>query len=350
MVSFQDESRYHQSMKHPILFVGFLAIVLTSCDLALPSLVSSSTSEGESSSSLDVPSSSLSSASSPSEDNVSSLSTSTDLPDTSSSLAESSSVSPTSSSSLLSSLAPSVSSSQPLVTIASNASQYYQSISPSLSGEALKNALDLLISGNVRVSYDWSRFESADESLTETNKVITIYPRRNYLKTAHVSGNAGAHWNREHTYPQSKISGAAVNDNHHIFADDWKTNGARSNYRFGIVNPTEANRVKDSSGLNTDNYEGGGFFLPNDTAKGEVARATLYMNTLYGYTLEGNFQTSELAVLWALQYPPTNRDMQRNNRVYTNQGNRNPYVDHASYICLVYGMTSVATRQACGLA
>jgi endonuclease I len=210
--------------------------------------------------------------------------------------------------------------------------------------------LDLLISSNVSVGYDWWRFESADESLTETNKVITIYPRRNYLKTAHVSGNQGATWNREHTYPQSKISGAAVNDNHHIFADDWKTNGARSNYRFGLVSLTENNRVKDSSGLNTDNFEGGGFFLPNDTAKGEVARATLYMNTYYGYTLEGNFQTSELAVLWALQYPPTNRDMQRNNRVYTNQGNRNPYVDDTSYICLVYGMTSVATRQACGLA
>jgi endonuclease I len=210
--------------------------------------------------------------------------------------------------------------------------------------------LDLLISSNVRVSYDWWRFESADESLTETNKVITIYPRRNYLKTAHVSNNLAARWNREHTYPQTKISGAAVNDNHHIFADDWKTNGARSNFRFGIVSPTENNRVKDSSGLNTDNFEGGGFFQPNDTAKGEVARATLYMNTYYGYSLEGNFQTSELAVLWALQYPPSNRDMQRNNRVYTNQGNRNPYVDHASYICLVYGMTSVATRQECKLA
>jgi len=241
-------------------------------------------------------------------------------------------------------------SSQSIITMATNAPSYYNGISPSLTGEALKNALDLLISSNVRVSYDWWRFESADESLTETNKVITIYPRKNYLKTSHVSGNQGATWNREHTYPQSKISGAAVNDNHHIFADDWKTNGARSNYRFGIVSPTEANRVKDSSGLNTDNFEAAGFFEPNDTAKGEVARATLYMNTLYGYTLEGNFQSSELAVLWALQYPPTNRDMQRNNRVYTNQGNRNPYVDHASYICLAYGMTSLATRQVCGIA
>jgi len=235
-------------------------------------------------------------------------------------------------------------------TIASNAPSYYQNINPNLTGESLKNALDLLISTNVNVSYDWSRFESADESMTETNKVLTIYPRRNYLKTAHVSGNTASTWNREHTYPQSKISGAAVDDNHHIFADDWKTNSTRGNFKFGMVSKSESTRVKDSSNLTTDNYVGGGFFEPNDAAKGEVARATLYMNTYYGYTLENNFQTAEMAILWAIQYPPTDRDMQRNNRVYTNQRNRNPYVDSAAYICGVYGQMSLATRQVCGLA
>lgn len=235
-------------------------------------------------------------------------------------------------------------------TIASNAPAYYQSINPQLTGEALKQALDLLISTNVKVSYDWYRFEAADESMTETNKVLTIYPRRNYLKTAHVSGNAANTWNREHTYPQSKINGAAVNDNHHIYSDDWKTNSTRGNFKFGIVTKSESTRVRDSSNAVTDNYVGGGFFEPNDAAKGEVARATLYMNTYYGYTLTDNFQTAEMAVLWALQYPPTDRDMQRNNRVYTNQGNRNPYVDSAANICGVYGQTSLATRQACGLA
>lgn len=330
---------------HPILLLSWLTGILTGCtSITFPSLstsnlsllISSTSQELSSETSVSTLVSSSMVSSTSSIASTSSLPSSSTLPSTSSSESSSSSLSSTS-----------ISSSQSNITLATNAPAYYNGISPSLSGEALKNALDLLISSNVRVGYDWWRFESADESLAETNKVITIYPRRNYLKTAHVSGNASAHWNREHTYPQSKISGTAVNDNHHIFADDWKTNGARSNYRFGIVSPTDANRVKDSSGFNTDNFEAAGFFLPNDTAKGEVARATLYMNTLYGYTLEGNFQTSELAVLWALQYPPTNRDMQRNNRVYTNQGNRNPYVDHASYICLVYGMTSVTTRQVC---
>lgn len=338
---------------HPIILLTWVTGILTGCtSIPFPSLSSSDVSLLPSSPSQVISSEALvsTSISSSTVSSTSTMVSTSSLPSTSYLPSTSSSASSSTLPSTSSSPSTSITSSQSNITLATNAPAYYNGISPSLSGEALKNALDLLISSNVSVGYDWSRFESADESLTETNKVITIYPRRNYLKTAHVSGNQGATWNREHTYPQSKISGAAVNDNHHIFADDWKTNGARSNYRFGFVSPTENNRVKDSSGLNTDNFEGGGFFLPNDTAKGEVARATLYMNTYYGYTLEGNFQTSELAVLWALQYPPTNRDMQRNNRVYTNQGNRNPYVDHASYICLVYGMTSIATRQACGLA
>lgn len=319
-------------------------MTLMSCDIPFPSAPSSAITSA--SSSLSV-----------SEISLSSVTTSSLVSSSSSvsSVIESSSVSSASSESISSSSVASSSSTSSNVpvftfTIASNAPAYYQNINPQLTGEALKQALDLLISTNVNVSYDWFRFESADESMTETNKVLTIYPRRNYLKTAHVSGNTANTWNREHTYPQSKISGAAVNDNHHIYADDWKTNSTRGNFKFGIVSKSDSTRVRDSSNTVTDNYVGGGFFEPNDAAKGEVARATLYMNTYYGYTLTDNFQTAEMAVLWALQYPPINRDMQRNNRVYTNQGNRNPYVDSAANICGVYGQTSLATRQACGLA
>lgn len=340
----------------------FISTLLSACDIPFSSNASSlsiiSSQENSSFlssqiSSLDssladtsLTESSITNTSISSSDSISLISSS----ETSSQLVSSISSVTSSSSSLTTSV---VNSSAPvsLITIPSNAPNYYQNISPSLSGEALKNALDILISSNIDVDYSWWRYESADESLTETNKVITIYPRRNYLKTAHVSGNTAATWNREHTYPQSKISGSALDDNHHIFADDWKTNSTRGNYRFGIVSTKNSStQVKDSSNLVTDNYVAGGFFEPNDAAKGEVARATLYMNTLYGYTLDGNFQSNELAVLWALQYPPTNRDMQRNNRVYTNQGNRNPYIDSRDYICLVYGMTSFNTRQACGLA
>lgn len=335
------------------VYLIFLSLILSACDLPFDSSSNGNSSNNQSiESSLNDSISSIEiSNESTSIEVASSIVSSSSNPESISSSEAVSSIIPSSSSTVPSSNSETSSAPVSLITIPSNAPNYYQSISPSASGEALKNALDLLISANVDVDYNWWRYESADESLTETNKVLTIYPRRNYLKSAHVSGNSAATWNREHSYPQSKISGAALDDNHHIFADDWKTNSTRGNYRFGIVTTKNSStQVKDSSNLVTDNYVAGGFFEPNDAAKGEVARATLYLNTIYGFAIDGNFQTTELAVLWALQYPPTNRDMQRNNRVYTNQGNRNPYIDNRDYICLVYGMTSANTRQACGLA
>jgi endonuclease I len=186
--------------------------------------------------------------------------------------------------------------------------------------------------------------------------VITIYPKVNYPKQNQVGSNQPpGYWNREHTYPQSKISTTAKSDTHHIFADDHFTNTQRGSRRFGDVENTEANRVKDSLNRPTNNYQtipyqdSSGYFEPNDQAKGEVARATLYLNTLYGLSLDGNFETAELAVLWALNHPVDDWSQRRNNRVYDVQGNRNPYIDRPEWICAVYGTTSNATRQACGL-
>ncbi len=211
----------------------------------------------------------------------------------------------------------------------------------------MKSALNALIIQNRSTSYEWWRFESADQDLVNTSNVLTIYARVTYAKTAHVDNQTPNRWNREHSYPQSKISSPATEDNHHIFADDWKTNSDRGNKLFADLNPASSTRVIDSGGRTTDNYMTGSYFEPNDAAKGEVARATLYLNTLYGYTLENNFQTAELAVLWALHYPVTDWAMTRNNRVYTNQHNRNPYIDNQAYICKVYGNTTTTTAQLC---
>lgn len=269
----------------------------------------------------------------------------------SSSSSEASSSSESSSSSSSSSSSPSSSTSSSStsgVSVPTNAPSYYNSISPSLTGDSLKNALDVLISANVSVSYDWSRFLIVDQSLTDSNSVFTIYPKVNYPKANQVGGSQPpGYWNREHTYPQSKISGAATSDTHHIFADDHKTNSQRGNKPFADIANTEVNRVYDSLDRPTLNYQTSSYFEPNDEAKGEVARATLYLNTLYGYAIENNFQSKELAVLWAIQYPVTDWSMTRNNRIYSAQGNRNPYIDHPQWICDVYGQTSTATMEAC---
>jgi endonuclease I len=89
-------------------------------------------------------------------------------------------------------------------------------------------------------------------------------------------------------------------------------------------------------------------FEPCDAAKGEIARAVMYGTVMYSYTMTNEIKSIELALKWHLQHPNTERDIRRNNVVYGNQGNRNPFVDHPEYACKIWGNTNSATKSLCG--
>ena len=229
----------------------------------------------------------------------------------------------------------------------SNEGNYYTSVTGNETPSALKSKLKGLISTGTNESYNWSRYEAADESEGDASKVLLIYSRINLSKTAHVSGSVG--WNREHSFAKSLFNdqAPAVNDNHHIFADDNKTNGHRGNKAFNELNPATSTRSIDSYGNTTNNYYTSTYFMPNDLAKGEVARATMYMNTRYDYSVTLNFFSVELMLEWHLANPVTNREIYRNNTVHHLQGNRNPYIDRQDWACYIYGNTNSATQSLC---
>lgn len=204
------------------------------------------------------------------------------------------------------------------------------------SGSSLLNSLKSIVGGSISRSYDWSRFEKVDEDPNNSSNVFCIYSRTSYGKSAHVSGNAADRWNREHTYPQSKISKEAAKDSILIFADDWKTNGARGNYVFGEVTHNSSTAVKDSANRVTANYRQGSTFEPCDAAKGEVARATLYTYVVYGHSVTGNFTSLDLCLKWNREFPVTTWEILRNNRNYSAQGNRNPFIDHPEFADLLF--------------
>ena len=183
---------------------------------------------------------------------------------------------------------------------------------------------------------DWTRYEKVDEDPNNSSNVFCIYSRSSYPKNAHVSGNAANKWNKEHTYPQSKISSDAKRDSIHIFADDWKTNGARSNYQFSEVAHNSSTAVKDSGNRVTANYKSGSYFEPCDAAKGEVARATLYIYVKYGHSVTGNFSSLDLCLKWNREFPVTTWEILRNNRNYSEQHNRNPFIDHPEFADLMF--------------
>lgn len=219
----------------------------------------------------------------------------------------------------------------------------YYSQCEDLSGSSLQSKLKS-INAPVSPSYDWSRYEDADEALDDPNSVLCVYTRHNIPKSNHCgSSYAWDKWNREHVWTQSAYP-ASDKDNHNIFACEGQINNYRGNLPFdegGTVvtvfgHVTECKMVKDVS------------FEPCDDAKGEIARAVMYGTVMYSYTMTNEIKSIELALKWHLQHPNTERDIRRNNIVYENQGNRNPFVDHPEYACKIWGNTNSATKSLCG--
>lgn len=225
-------------------------------------------------------------------------------------------------------------------------SGYYADVD-NLTGDALKNGLKTLLAKNRNVSYAWSRFTSADEDPNNKNNVMLIYSRISMDKNQQDHGTDGYFWNREHTFPNSKISGDADNDNHIIFASEKKVNGTRGSKKMGYVDGGSV--VKDYNGVATTCRVTSNLFDPHNVSRGIVARSTMYAAVAYGLDPLSNFESYDTLFEWATEYPVDADAIRRNEVVYSNQKNRNPFVDHPEYACKIWGSKTAKTRQICGM-
>ena len=218
----------------------------------------------------------------------------------------------------------------------------YYSQCEGLSGSALEAKLKS-INAPQSPSYDWSRYEDADEALDDSNSILCVYTRHNIPKSNHCGSYAWDKWNREHVWTQSAYP-ASASDNHNIFACEGQINNYRGNlpYDEGGTVVTVFGHVTECKMVSGVSFE------PCDAAKGEIARAVMYGTVMYSYTMTNEIKSIELALKWHLQHPNTERDIRRNNIVYGNQGNRNPFVDHPEYACKIWGNTNSATKSLCG--
>jgi endonuclease I/chitodextrinase len=160
-------------------------------------------------------------------------------------------------------------------------------------------------------------------------------------------------YNREHIIPQSVFNESApmVSDAHSITPTDGKVNGLRSAFPHGIV-ATASKTTLNGSKLGSSGVAGysGTVFEPIDEFKGDIARmylyfATRYENTVSGYSydmFDGSsdkvFTTAFLNMLltWHAQDPVNAREIARNNAIYAQQNNRNPYIDHPEYVQAIW--------------
>lgn len=190
-------------------------------------------------------------------------------------------------------------------------------------------------------NYDNDNFRDADEAQLSNTEIISLYTRHTIRKSnsgASDGNYAWNRWNREHIYTQTRFPNS-IYDNHNIFACEGYTNQQRSDRKYADVRKVfyDVTEIVTEDGHNTGCYFKGDYFEPQDAAKGEVARAILYCSVYYGYALSDIAYNADTILKWNAEHQVTDREIYRNNRVYYNQGNRNPFVDHPSYASKIYG-------------
>lgn len=166
--------------------------------------------------------------------------------------------------------------------------------------------------------------------------------------------------NREHSFPKSWWGGSektsAYVDLNHLYPSEARANQAKSNFPLGEVDHSE--KIRFENGISTVGYpvrgQGGGcehVFEPADEYKGDFARTYFYMATCYqqGLTWKYTYMVNQteyptlngwaadMLLKWHRDDPVSQKEIDRNNVVYSIQNNRNPFIDHPELAEYIWG-------------
>jgi endonuclease I len=199
---------------------------------------------------------------------------------------------------------------------------YYASIN-GLSGTALKTELTRIIStGMLSLGYSSTSYilDETDADPARPGNILLVYNR------ASVSGvwDGASTWNKEHVWPQSKLGSASDSDLNNLRPSNPSINSDRGNLAF-------------VAGTGTFGARSGGWF-PGEDDKGDIARIVFYMNTRWGLAIDANIGNLATFIEWHTTDPVDAFEINRNNQIYLNQNNRNPYIDHPELVGIVYGV------------
>ncbi|KQT23266.1 endonuclease I [Chryseobacterium sp. Leaf405] len=265
-----------------------------------------------------------------------------------------------------------------------------------LTGYALKSKLhDIIAAKNINWNYgdlqnlfnqtDLDRYY--DHDTTNTTILLDIYsekpdgPDSYEYTSSQMIGSAGAEglgWNREHMIPQSTFSTSSSISDYPMYSDlnflipaDARINQLRNNYPYGIGGNTNFYNFTNTSRMSNaaiPNYPyTGRVYEPINEFKGDIARTLLYFVVRYEGKL-GSFNTAystsstitsatdqcpfdgteeravdlpyiEMLKQWSTSDPVSQREIDRNNAVYSIQKNRNPFIDHPEWINMIWSET-----------
>lgn len=248
---------------------------------------------------------------------------------------------------------------------------YYPNTLEGKSGAELKTELHNLLKNHTRIAYGssnyngactWTVFRESDNR--GNNKVWDMYSNSSYSFT-----NEGypQGMNIEHSVPKSWWGDAAVYDGttpltrfqydgsydlHHLTPAEANANQEKSNFPLGEVITASFDNGVSKVGTGYANGKATNLFEPADEYKGDFARMYLYFVTCYqDYAWKSlattmfaqnsyptlNAYGQSLLLKWHRQDPVSQKEIDRNNAVYSFQGNRNPYIDYPNMVEYIWG-------------
>ena len=240
-------------------------------------------------------------------------------------------------------------------------SGYYTSAQGKNKGNLLK-ALESLVGEHKTISYSglWDLYHESD--VTADGYIWDMYSTVKFTPGKNQCGNyssVGDCYNREHSFPKSWFDDQSpmYSDAFHIYPTDGKVNGQRSNYPYGecangnTLSSTSKGKPLGRLGNSTFSGYSGTVFEPDDQYKGDFARSYFYMAAAYNSRID-EWSSAQLAgnsypcfsswsvnllMKWHREDPVSQKEIDRNEVVYRNQGNRNPFIDHPELAEYVWG-------------
>ncbi|MDP6583316.1 MAG: endonuclease [Anaerolineales bacterium] len=244
-------------------------------------------------------------------------------------------------------------------------SGYYDNAS-GLDDDALKTALNNIIDGHTEYPYDdvWDILKISDRDPNNSSNVLCVYTQ--YSMDASAEYNDGSGWSREHVWAKSHgdfgTSTGTGTDLHNLKPEDVSINSTRNNRDFDEGGDAVVdNSPPDGYDGTTDCFKTSTTFEPPDSIKGDVARIIFYMVVRYeGENGEVDLEMVDYAdsapagepyhgvqstlYSWHVSDPVSTFEQNRNDVIYSYQGNRNPFIDHPEYANYLWGGESPTTN------
>ena len=245
--------------------------------------------------------------------------------------------------------------------VAAIPANYYSGVDGKKGADNILNALQTCISRNYNeISYTGFEIHYlntdfyADTLWDVYSTCRFVYDDANKAQSMVCDG-----WNKEHVCCQSWLgSGPMVSDMFNVYPTDARVNNLRSNYPYGVVGTNKGfsgdpdHHALGKLGTSSKAGYSGTCYEPDDQYKGDLARTFFYMvaryrdnilNSGYGSNMftsnPTNLTSYSLSFLldWHRNDPVSEKEIDRNQGVYGEQNNRNPFIDYPDLVEYIWG-------------